>query len=89
MPIWKSLSRAINSSFLVGETLSVLQKRFLHTPGMVTGKPAFVFDIDGVLIRGNTVLDSARKALQRLYTEGGKSCGECIEVPSAFADHAE
>ena len=78
MPIWRSLricSRALDSSPLLADTLSVVQKRNLHTPGTVSGRPAFVFDIDGVLIRGDTVLDSAIKALQRLYTDGGKSYG--------------
>ncbi len=74
MPIWRSLklwSKAINSRSLLPEGLSLLQKTFLHTPGTTAGPPAFVFDIDGVLIRGETVLDSARKAMQRLYTHQG------------------
>lgn len=78
MPIWRSLriwSRTLNSSSLLAGTLSAVQKRNLHTPGTVSGRPAFVFDIDGVLIRGDTVLESAIKALQRLYTDGGKSYG--------------
>ena len=33
--------------------------------------PAFVFDIDGVLIRGGTVLPAARRALARLYSADG------------------
>ena len=33
--------------------------------------PAFVFDIDGVLIRGNQVLDPARRALAKLYSPDG------------------
>ena len=35
------------------------------------GPPAFVFDIDGVLIQGGTVLPEAKKALARLYTNNG------------------
>ncbi len=35
------------------------------------GPPAFVFDIDGVLIQGGTVLPEAKKALAKLYTDNG------------------
>jgi hypothetical protein len=35
------------------------------------GPPAFVFDIDGVLIQGGTVLPEAKKALAKLYTNNG------------------
>ncbi len=38
------------------------------------GPPAFVFDIDGVLIRGGTVLPAARRALAKLYQPGGEGC---------------
>lgn len=41
------------------------------------GPPAFVFDIDGVLIRGGTVLPEARRALARLYTPGGACQAPC------------
>ena len=34
------------------------------------GPPAFVFDIDGVLIQGGTVLPEAKMALAKLYTNG-------------------
>lgn len=37
------------------------------------GPPAFVFDIDGVLIQGGTVLPEAKQALAKLYTSGGAS----------------
>lgn len=37
------------------------------------GPPAFVFDIDGVLIQGGTVLPEAKKALAKLYTNNGVS----------------
>lgn len=40
--------------------------------------PAFVFDIDGVLMRGSSVLTEARRALARLYSESGP------RVPLAF-----
>jgi hypothetical protein len=39
------------------------------------GPPAFVFDIDGVLIRGGTVLPAARRALAKLYSPGGWNVG--------------
>ena len=44
--------------------------------------PAFVFDIDGVLIRGGTVLPAARRALARLYSaDGATGCAwHAIEV---------
>ncbi|EIE22207.1 HAD-superfamily hydrolase [Coccomyxa subellipsoidea C-169] len=69
-----SWNRACSSSLGLAECLSLLQRKFLHTPGAASGPPAFVFDIDGVLIRGETVLGSAKKALQRLYTRGGEPC---------------
>lgn len=37
------------------------------------GPPAFVFDIDGVLIQGGTVLPEAKMALAKLYTNNGMS----------------
>lgn len=37
------------------------------------GPPAFVFDIDGVLIQGGTVLPEAKMALAKLYTNNGTS----------------
>ncbi len=47
------------------------------------GPPAFVFDIDGVLIQGGTVLPEAKKALAKLYTDNGTclmhSCCSCSE----------
>ena len=33
-------------------------------------RAAFTFDIDGVLVKGNSVLDQAKRALARLYTQG-------------------
>jgi hypothetical protein len=39
--------------------------------GNPEGPPAFVFDIDGVLIRGGNVLPAARRALANLYQPGG------------------
>ena len=36
--------------------------------------PAFVFDIDGVLIRGGNVFPFARRALAKLYTPDGATC---------------
>lgn len=35
---------------------------------------AFVFDIDGVLIRGGEVLPQAREAMRILYEGGGGRC---------------
>ena len=46
------------------------------------GPPAFVFDIDGVLIQGGTVLPEAKKALARLYTNNGM----CVHVKPAHSD---
>lgn len=42
------------------------------------GPPAFVFDIDGVLIQGGTVLPEARKALAKLYNKNGASVPSCL-----------
>ena len=35
-----------------------------------TAPPAFVFDIDGVLIRGKKVLEPALRAMQKLCPDG-------------------
>ena len=43
------------------------------------GPPAFVFDIDGVLIQGGTVLPEAKKALAKLYTNNGVLPLRCIQ----------
>lgn len=39
--------------------------------GLARGPPAFVFDIDGVLIRGRHTLLQAQRALAKLYTNDG------------------
>ncbi len=43
----------------------------MATAGATIKPPAFVFDIDGVLIRGNKVLEPAKMALHRLYKDEG------------------
>lgn len=45
----------------------------LHTNAASPGPPAFVFDIDGVLIRGKNVLECAKKTLWRLYKNDGSN----------------
>lgn len=53
--------------------LAALQRRgFSSGAGNPEGPSAFVFDIDGVLIRGGTVLPAARRALAKLYEPGGE-----------------
>jgi hypothetical protein len=42
-----------------------------------TGPPAFVFDIDGVLVRGKNVLSAARQAMQQVRHHTC-SCQEAI-----------
>jgi Haloacid dehalogenase-like hydrolase len=44
---------------------------FSSQTGNPEGPPAFVFDIDGVLIRGGDVLPAAKRALAKLYHPGG------------------
>ena len=54
------------------QLLSALQQRgYIASAGASERPPAFVFDIDGVLIRGSRVLEPAKKALARLYENGG------------------
>ena len=54
------------------QLLNGIQERgYNAAAGASDRPPAFVFDIDGVLIRGNRVLDSAKRAFQRLYRNGG------------------
>ena len=54
------------------QLLSALQQRaYIASAGASDYPPAFVFDIDGVLIRGSRVLEPAKKALARLYENGG------------------
>ena len=54
------------------QLLSALQQRgYIASAGASDRPPAFVFDIDGVLIRGSQVLEPAKKALARLYENGG------------------
>ena len=52
-------------------SLSGWQHRRLSSAADGTLPPAFVFDIDGVLIRGKQVLDPARRALAKLYSPDG------------------
>ena len=47
------------------------QRDYIATAGASQHPAAFVFDIDGVLIRGSRVLEPAQRALQRLYRDGG------------------
>ncbi|KAK9831207.1 hypothetical protein WJX74_007420 [Apatococcus lobatus] len=42
-------------------------RRFLHGSQDREGPPAFVFDIDGVLVKGKQILEPAKKALGLLY----------------------
>jgi len=37
------------------------------------GPPAFVFDIDGVLVKGKKVLEQGRRALAKLYSSNGQT----------------
>lgn len=52
------------------------------------GPPAFVFDIDGVLIQGGTVLPEAKTALAKLYTNNGMSLLMYSTFIIKFAWHA-
>ncbi|KAK9829998.1 hypothetical protein WJX72_009132 [[Myrmecia] bisecta] len=54
-------------------------RRHLFTEA-AAGPPAFVFDIDGVLIRGKRVLDAAKTAMAKLYKTGG----ETLRFPVCF-----
>ena len=51
------------------------------------GPPAFVFDIDGVLIQGGTVLPEAKKALAKLYTNNGVSASLLHNIYSISSAH--
>ena len=54
------------------QLLSALQQRgYIASAGASDRPPGFVFDIDGVLIRGSRVLEPAKKALARLCGDGG------------------
>jgi HAD superfamily hydrolase (TIGR01456 family) len=57
-------------------------RRLLFTDALGEGglPPAFVFDIDGVLVRGGHVLPAAKRALAKLYTP----CGSRPRYPVAF-----
>ena len=46
-------------------------RRLLHGGQDREGPPAFVFDIDGVLIKGERILEPAKKALGLLYEDKG------------------
>ena len=58
-------------------SLSGWQVRRLSSAADGTLPPAFVFDIDGVLIRGNQVLDPAKRALAKLYSPDGIFSAAC------------
>jgi hypothetical protein len=68
-PYWTAVpaSSRLNELVFPGRILS----RCLHYEGTSAELPAFVFDIDGVLIRGRVVLEAAKKALWRLYKNEG------------------
>ncbi|GFH06044.1 uncharacterized protein HaLaN_00608 [Haematococcus lacustris] len=51
-------------------SLRALHRLALELPLNPLGPPAFVFDIDGVLIRGKCVLDSAKTAMAELCPSG-------------------
>lgn len=60
------------------QLLSAYQQRdHIVTAGASDKPPAFIFDIDGVLIRGKKVLEPAKIALHRLYRDEG------TDVPDA------
>ena len=88
------VSRAVRSASVTGtidaglswpsQILSALQQRgYIASAGASDRPPAFAFDIDGVLIRGSRVLEPAKKALARLYRDGGMgsllSCGKALQ----------
>ena len=62
------------------------QRAYIAGAGASDRPPAFVFDIDGVLVRGKKVLDPARRAFERLYKDGGTSmpCSLCDIVLSSL-----
>ena len=61
----KQLVRKVRSR-LPGST-----RRLLHGTQDREGPPAFVFDIDGVLVKGKQILEPAKKALGLLYEGKG------------------
>ena len=62
-----------------GGEFSDASQALLHTQRVrPAGPPAFVFDIDGVLIRGKTVLDAARRAFSALYRNGQQRFPVCV-----------
>ena len=72
------------------QLLSALQQRgYIASAGASDRPPAFVFDIDGVLIRGSRVLEPAKKALARLYENGGMGFLLCKGTFSSrhFSNH--
>ena len=52
------------------------------------GPPAFVFDIDGVLIRGKNVLAAARKAMEQVRAAGGSAKLPRLLAASRCGTHA-
>lgn len=60
------------------------ERAYIAGAGASDRPPAFVFDIDGVLVRGKTVLDPAKRAIERLYRDGGTGvCKLCITMLSS------
>lgn len=51
---------------LMGGTIPDVGHTSVASRGDPTGPPAFVFDIDGVLIRGKDVLPTAKKAMAQV-----------------------
>jgi len=69
-------ARAYSTSF---STVAEAVQRVSQDPRVrPAGPPAFVFDIDGVLIRGKTVLDAARRAFSALYRNGQQRFPVCV-----------
>ena len=62
-----------------------------HAPsaaGNPAGPEAFVFDIDGVLIRGSQVLPEAKEALALVRPSGTRACGETRSSLPSAAPHS-
>ena len=57
--------------------------RLLHGGQDREGPPAFAFDIDGVLVKGNQTLEPAKKALGLLYEDKGTS----TDLTCSIAEH--
>jgi hypothetical protein len=75
LPLGQQLAQAASAALGGGSAAALLglARQFSSSAATANplGPPAFVFDIDGVLIRGRHTLPQAKRALARLYTPDG------------------